>query len=62
MRQQTIMGSIMGTRRDLLTVANLVGRKKLKPVIDSTYPLSEARKAQERMLNRGNFGKIILVP
>ena len=56
------MGSIMGTRRDLLTVANLVGRKKLKPVIDSTYPLSEARKAQERMLNRGNFGKIILVP
>ena len=62
MRQQTIMGSIMGTRRDLLNITNLIGRKKLTPVIDSTYPLSEARKAQERMLNRGNFGKIILIP
>ncbi len=62
MRQQTIMGSIMGTRRDLLKITNLVGQNKLRPVIDSNYPLSEARKAQERMLNRENFGKIILTP
>ncbi len=62
MRQQTILGSIMGTRRDLLAVTNLVGQKKLKPVIDTTYPLAEARKAQERMLSRENFGKIILIP
>ena len=62
MRQQTIMGSIMGTRWDLLSITKLIGQKKLRPVIDSTYPLSEARKAQERMINRENFGKIILVP
>ncbi|MBI5756512.1 MAG: zinc-binding dehydrogenase [Nitrospirae bacterium] len=62
MRQQTIMGSIMGTRRELLQITNLIGQGKLKPVIDSTYPLSDARKAQERMLNRENFGKIILLP
>ena len=52
----------MGTRRDLLNITSLIGRKKLKPVIDSTYPLSEARRAQERMINRENFGKIILIP
>ena len=62
MRQQTIMGSIMGTRRELLQITNLIGQGRLKPVIDSTYPLSDARKAQERMLNRENFGKIILLP
>lgn len=62
MRQQTLMGSVMGTRRELLQVTQLIGEKRLKPVIDSTYPLSETRQAQERMLNRQNFGKIILLP
>lgn len=62
MRQQTLMGSVMGTRRELLQITQLIGKKRLKPVIDSTYPLSEARQAQERMLSRRNFGKIILVP
>ena len=52
----------MGRGGDLLSITNLIGQKKLRPVIDSTYTLSEARKAQERMLNRENFGKIILVP
>jgi len=62
MRQQTIMGSIMGTRRELLEITRLIGEKRLRAVIDSTYPLSEARQAQERMINRKNFGKIILLP
>lgn len=62
MRQQTIMGSVMGTRRDLLNITKLIGRKKLRPVIDATFPLSKARMAQEHMLNRENFGKIILRP
>ncbi len=62
MRQQTIMGSVMGTRKELLEITRLIGQRRLKPVIDSTYPLSEARQAQERMLRRENFGKIILLP
>jgi len=33
----------------------------LRPVVDSTFPLEEARTAQERMLARKNFGKIVLV-
>ena len=62
MRQQSIMGSLMGTRKELLQITELIGQGRLKPVIDSTYPLSEACQAQERMLMRENFGKVILVP
>lgn len=60
-RQLTIKGSYMGTRAELVKAAELVGRGKLKPVIDRTFPLEEARAAQELMLSRKFFGKIVLV-
>ena len=53
---------MMGTRSELLEVTKLMEIGKLKPVIDSVFPLKEARKAQERMLERNHFGKLILVP
>lgn len=62
MKEQSILGSFMGTRSELLHITKLIGEKKLKPVIDSTYPLSEARQAQQHMINREHFGKIILLP
>jgi 2-desacetyl-2-hydroxyethyl bacteriochlorophyllide A dehydrogenase len=61
-RQLSILGSMMGTRSDLLEVTKLLEIGKLKPVIDSVFPLKDARRAQERMLERNNFGKLILVP
>jgi NADPH:quinone reductase-like Zn-dependent oxidoreductase len=61
-RQLSILGSMMGTRSDLLEVTKLIEIGKLKPVIDSVFPLREARKAQERMLERNLFGKLVLVP
>jgi NADPH:quinone reductase-like Zn-dependent oxidoreductase len=60
-RQLTIKGSYMGTRAELVKAAEQVGQGKLKPVIDRTYPLSEARAAQEQLLSRKFFGKIVLV-
>jgi NADPH:quinone reductase-like Zn-dependent oxidoreductase len=60
-RQLTIKGSYMGTRAELVKAAELVGQGKLKPVIDRTYPLVEARAAQEHLLTRKFFGKIVLV-
>lgn len=59
-RQFTIKGSYMGTRAELLKAAELMGQKRLIPVIDRTYPLQEARAAQELMLSRKFFGKIVL--
>ena len=61
-RQLSILGSMMGTRSELLEVTKLMEIGKLKAVIDSVYPLKDGRKAQERMLERNNFGKLILVP
>lgn len=59
-RQFTIKGSYMGTRAELVKASELVGQGKLKPVVDRTYPLSEARAAQEQLLSRKVFGKIVL--
>ncbi|MFN3742773.1 MAG: zinc-binding dehydrogenase [Anaerolineales bacterium] len=39
---------------------NLVVAGKLQPVLDSTFPLREAAKAQERLWKGENFGKITL--
>jgi len=61
-RQLTILGSMMGTRAELATVTKLIGERKLKPLIDTVFPLAQARAAQERMLNRDVFGKLLLRP
>lgn len=60
-RQYTIKGSYVGTRAELVKAAELMGQGRLKPVIDRTFPLKEARAAQEYLLSRKFFGKIVLV-
>ncbi|MGH7235406.1 MAG: zinc-binding dehydrogenase [Nitrospiraceae bacterium] len=59
-RQLTIKGSYMGTRGDLLQAAELIGQGQLKPVVDRVFPLKEARAAQEYLLARKVFGKLVL--
>lgn len=59
-RQLTVKGSYMGTRAELVKAARLIGQGKLRPVVDRTYPLHEARAAQEQMISRRVFGKIVL--
>ncbi len=60
MKQHSIIGCYMGSKKELLDVLNLVELGRLKPVIDSIFPLKEAASAQQKMLNRENFGKIVL--
>ena len=60
-RQLTVKGSYMGTRAELVKAAELMGQKRLVAVIDRTFPLQEARAAQELMVSRKFFGKIVLV-
>ena len=59
-RQLTIKGSYMGTRAELVKATELMGQGRLIPVIDRTYPLQEARAAQEHLASRKFFGKIVL--
>ena len=61
-RQLTLLGSMMGTRAELEQVMQLIGQRKLKPVVDTVLHLREARAAQERMLARDIFGKLVLRP
>ena len=61
-RQLSILGSMMGTRAEFQTVAQLVAERTLRPVVDTVVPLREARMAQERMAHREVFGKLVLAP
>jgi NADPH:quinone reductase-like Zn-dependent oxidoreductase len=59
-RQLAVVGSTGGTRRDVETVLRLAGEGRLRPVIDLAFDLKDAARAQERMLARDQFGKIVL--
>jgi NADPH:quinone reductase-like Zn-dependent oxidoreductase len=61
-RQLSFLGSYMGTMGELHEVLKHVFSGKLKPVIDTTFPLKDARAAQERMEKSEMFGKIVLNP
>jgi NADPH:quinone reductase-like Zn-dependent oxidoreductase len=59
-KQLTIYGSTMGTREDFEAAYELVKSGRAKPVVDSVFPLDEARAAHERMEAGDQFGKIVL--
>jgi len=61
-RQLSLLGSYMGTMGELHEVLKHVFSGKLKPVLDRTFPLSEARAAHEYMEKSRMFGKIVLNP
>lgn len=61
-RQLSFLGSYMGTMGDLHEVLGHVFSGKLKGIVDSTFPLSEARAAHQRMEKSEMFGKIVLKP
>ena len=59
-KQLTILGSTMGTKEDFEGAFELVKSGRAKPVVDSVFPLAEARAAHEWMESGANFGKIVL--
>ncbi|HKW97909.1 MAG TPA: zinc-binding dehydrogenase [Bryobacteraceae bacterium] len=61
-KQWSLLGSFMGTMGELHEVLKFVFRKELKPVIDKVYPLAEIRAAHERVENKEQFGKVVVVP
>lgn len=60
--QQTIYGSFMGTKAEMLRYLPCFGDGRLRPVVDAVYPLRDAVRAVSRLLQREQFGKIVLVP
>jgi NADPH:quinone reductase-like Zn-dependent oxidoreductase len=61
-RHLTILGSMMGSKAELLTAMKFIKSGRIRAVVDRTLPLAEARKAHELMEDRAQFGKLVLVP
>lgn len=56
----SIIGSTMSTLADFKEVMDLIVIRKLKPILDTMYPLKDAAAAQTRLWQNENFGKITL--
>ena len=59
-KQLSILGSTMGTRADFEGAYGLVADGRAPVVVDSVFPLAEARAAHERMERGEHMGKIVL--
>jgi zinc-binding alcohol dehydrogenase/oxidoreductase len=60
--QISILGTTMGSPREFAAMLQLYEAGRLKPVVDSVFPLREAPAAHRRMDEGQQFGKIVLVP
>ena len=58
----TLYGSVLGTRDEFEAMLEAIKEGKIKPVIDRTFPLEEAREAQRYFKKSGKFGKVVLLP
>ena len=61
-RHLTILGSMMGSKADLLAAMKFVEAGQIRAVVDRTLPLAEAARAHELMEDRAQFGKLVLLP
>ena len=55
-----IIGSTMANRREFAEVMKLIFEGRLLPVVDSVYPLSQADKAYQHLLDGNQFGKVVI--
>ncbi|HEX9652705.1 MAG TPA: zinc-binding dehydrogenase [bacterium] len=60
-KELKIFGNFMGRKSGLLEALKFFPQR-FQPVIDTAFPLQEAARAHERLMNREQFGKVILLP
>ena len=60
MNQLSVYGSLLGTRKEFFEIIKLMLTGQLRVTIDSVYDLQDVKEAQEKMIERKNFGKIVL--
>jgi len=61
-KQQRLVGSYGRNGADLKATLDWAASGKLKPVIDSTFPLTETTEAYARLRSRHALGKVIVEP
>jgi len=55
-----IFGNLMGSKSELLRIAEFFKTGQLRPVIDRVLPLTEAREGHRLLAQREQFGKVVL--
>lgn len=58
--QHTLLGALMGTKKEFEQVLKLVGEGKLKPTVDQVFPLEQVGDALKRMEESKQTGNIVL--
>ena len=58
--QWTIMGSTMGSDSEFAAIVGELRAGKLKPVVDSVFPIEQGRQAFERLDSAQQFGKVVI--
>lgn len=58
--QLRIIGSTMANQKEFSEVMHLIFQGKLRPVIDTVFPLEQARIAYQRLQDGEQFGKIVI--
>ncbi len=59
-RGLSVLGTTMGSRRELEATVRMLMTTGARPLIDATYPLSDAARAYERLAGGETFGKVVL--
>ena len=55
-----VVGSTMGSKEELSGLLDFCAAKGIRPVIDSTLPLTRAREGFAKMAEGELFGKVVL--
>ena len=58
--QLTVLGSTMGTHAEFAGMLRMFQGGKVRPVVDSVFPLPDAKEAERRLEEKRQFGKIVL--
>ena len=61
-KQQSILGSTMGTLSALDEIMNLVASGGVTPVIDEVFSMENIADAHKHIEDGNQFGKVVLVP
>ena len=59
-KQIKIIGSTMSTHEEFKEVMKLIFEGKLNPVISKIFPLEKAKEAQKYLMEKQQFGKVVL--
>jgi NADPH:quinone reductase-like Zn-dependent oxidoreductase len=59
-QEVSIVGTTMGSRDDLVHLLAFLARTGVRPLVDSTFALTDAREALARLADGAQFGKVVI--